>query len=157
MKSKIIGLIIGVIVLGGLIINSLLNVQTPQENISIQVVATSTVATSSSNILVNTPVVKPVTNTPKPQPTPAPTSTPPAITGYTSVQVSAHADRASCWSIVNNNVYDLTNWINKHPGGQSEITAMCGKDATNAFDNQHGGDAKPERILASFLIGAFIK
>jgi cytochrome b involved in lipid metabolism len=64
-----------------------------------------------------------------------------------------HADAASCYSVVNGSVYDLTNWITKHPGGQQAIKGLCGKDGTAAFTGKHGGQQKPETMLASFKIG----
>ncbi len=97
-----------------------------------------------------TPVV--VTPTPAPvTPAPAPQATPVA-TGITKVEVAAHANEASCWSIINGGVYDLTSYVPRHPGGKSEILAICGKDGTRLFEGQHGGDSKPERILSGFFV-----
>ncbi|MEN9647706.1 MAG: hypothetical protein RLY57_510 [Candidatus Parcubacteria bacterium] len=163
MKSKIIGLIIGIVVLGGLMITSFLNSTQQTEQSLTTTNATGTKSTSTTTITTPTTSTNQTgqQTTPKP-PVPTPSTnnsgipTPPPITSYTSVEVAAHTDKTSCWSIVNGNVYDLTNWISKHPGGQREILAMCGKDATSAFEGQHGGDSKPERILASFFIGALI-
>lgn len=72
---------------------------------------------------------------------------------YTLADVAKHADANSCWSAVNGKVYDLTKWINQHPGGPKRILAMCGKDASDAFNGQHGGQARPEKELAGFEIG----
>jgi cytochrome b involved in lipid metabolism len=58
---------------------------------------------------------------------------------------------------VNTNVYNLTSWINSHPGGSRAILGMCGKDATTAFLNQHGGQKRPEQELATFFIGNYKK
>jgi cytochrome b involved in lipid metabolism len=74
------------------------------------------------------------------------------VSGITMAEVRTHADASSCWSAINGSVYDLTAYIPKHPGGKGEILAICGKDGSSAFDGQHGGDAKPERILASYKI-----
>ncbi len=76
--------------------------------------------------------------------------------GYTASQVASHDSAASCWTVVNGNVYDVTSWITKHPGGQAAIKMMCGADASDAFNQQHGGQGGPERILASFKIGTFL-
>lgn len=80
----------------------------------------------------------------------APTPKPDA---YTMTDVRAHASAESCWSVVNGSVYDLTAWINRHPGGKSAITGMCGKDGTASFEREHNGDSKAESRLASFLLG----
>jgi cytochrome b involved in lipid metabolism len=54
-------------------------------------------------------------------------------------------------------VYDLTRWISDHPGGEQAILSICGKDGSSAFDNQHGGQSKPERILAGYEIAPLVK
>jgi len=67
--------------------------------------------------------------------------------------VAQHATADDCWSVVNGNVYELTQWISGHPGGSSAIESMCGIDASTMFNNQHNGQGKPEAELASFQIG----
>lgn len=94
--------------------------------------------------------------TPTPTPTPSPTLTTQTSVGFTQSQVEANNSSAKCWSIINDNVYDLTKWIKSHPGGQSAITFICGKDGTDAFLAQHRGQASPFSRLASFYIGPFI-
>lgn len=96
-----------------------------------------------------TPAPAPVVTTPKPEPVPTPT---PVATGITKAEVATHANVDSCWSIINGSVYDLTSYIPRHPGGKGEILAICGKDGSRLFEGQHGGDSKPERILAGFYI-----
>jgi len=76
---------------------------------------------------------------------------------FTLVDVAAHATVASCYSAVNGNVYDLTSWISKHPGGDRAILGICGKDGTSAFTGKHGGQEKPEAALKYFLIGTLAK
>lgn len=71
-------------------------------------------------------------------------------------EVSAHASIESCWTAIEGSVYDLTSWINEHPGGRSAIIRLCGTDGTDEFNRQHGGEARPERELATFRIGALI-
>lgn len=89
---------------------------------------------------------KVVTNTPAPAPAPA-------VKSYTTSEVAKHNSDASCWSIVRGKVYDLTSWINKHPGGKRAILSMCGVDATEEFSEEHGGDSKPESVLTGYEIG----
>jgi cytochrome b involved in lipid metabolism len=96
-----------------------------------------------------TPPTKPTTttttttnNTPKPpvvevpvDPTPTPTPTSPS---YTTADVAAHSTSNSCWSIVNGKVYNITSYIEKHPGGPEAILKICGKDGTSTLHRQHG-------------------
>lgn len=72
---------------------------------------------------------------------------------YTAQTVATHNTKASCWTIVNGNVYDITGYIVQHPGGQSKISSICGIDGTSAFTGQHGGQSRPENTLAKFLLG----
>ncbi len=86
-----------------------------------------------------------------------PTETKPMVKVFTMAEVALHADATSCYSVVNGSVYDLTNWITKHPGGQQAIKGLCGKDGTSAFTGKHGGQQKPETTLAGFEIGVLVQ
>jgi cytochrome b involved in lipid metabolism len=94
-------------------------------------------------------VPAPTPASPVPDPAPVIVSSP-----YTKSEVAKHANSSSCWSIINGSVYDLTAYIPKHPGGESRILKICGKDGTALFEDQHGGDSKPESILAKQRLGA---
>ena len=72
---------------------------------------------------------------------------------YNLSTVAQHSTGKSCWTVINSGVYDLTKWINQHPGGPAVIEAICGKDGTSAFNGQHMGQSRPENILASYKIG----
>ena len=93
----------------------------------------------------------------KPAPVaPAASSSTSKVAGtYNSADLALHASKKSCWSAVGGNVYDLTQWIAKHPGGQSVIEGMCGRDGTSAFNGQHAGASKPANFLAQYKIGKF--
>jgi len=66
--------------------------------------------------------------------------------------VASHVDATSCWTVIDGNVYDLTSWIGKHPGGDKAILASCGKDGSQLFDNKHGMDPKKWEWLQSFKV-----
>ena len=74
-------------------------------------------------------------------------------TTFTAAQVAQNSDATSCWASVDGSVYDLTEWISEHPGGSREIEALCGTDATAAFQRQHGSNAEAQRELAGFKTG----
>ena len=86
------------------------------------------------------------------KPTPSATLTGPII--LSAAEVAKHNTSSDCWSIVNNQVYNLTSYVNSHPGGAANINNMCGKDASPAFSNQHSNQAKPNNVLSDFVIGA---
>lgn len=100
-------------------------------------------------------ITKPVVT--KPTTTITTTTTPATVKTFTIAQVATHNSEANCYSAINGNVYDLTAFITKHPGGDRNILRICGIDGSAAFDGQHGGDSKPERILAGFEIGTLVK
>jgi cytochrome b involved in lipid metabolism len=82
-----------------------------------------------------------------------PTTTSTATKAITLEEVKKHSTEADCWAAINGKVYDLTAWIDKHPGGDRNILRICGMDGTKAFEGKHGGEAKPEKILEGFAIG----
>ena len=99
-----------------------------------------------------TPAATPsVSATPTSTPSPTASSTPDA--GITRAQVEMRNSKSACWSIIDEKVYDLTRWIDSHPGGPSYIQFICGKDGTNSFKAQHSGRPNPTARLADFLLG----
>lgn len=80
-----------------------------------------------------------------------------ATTTYTLAQVMQHKTPTDCWTTVSGGVYDLTPFVNQHPGGVENIIKICGIDGTTAFSAQHGGQRKPEKELVSLKIGTLTK
>jgi len=68
-------------------------------------------------------------------------------------EVKKHNSADDCWSIIDGNVYDLTNWVNSHPGGSSRITSICGKDGTSNFLGQHSNSNSAKSQLTRFELG----
>lgn len=83
---------------------------------------------------------------PSPQPASGPAS-------FSIGMVKDHAGKNDCWTTINQKVYDLTSFIDEHPGGAKDIIKICGRDGTSAFKNQHGQASGPEKTLAEFYIG----
>ncbi|MDR9444384.1 MAG: cytochrome b5-like heme/steroid binding domain-containing protein, partial [Microbacteriaceae bacterium] len=86
-----------------------------------------------------------------PEPEPVEEETEPA--GYTLADVQQNDSPSSCWSVINGNVYDLTAWIDNHPGGASRIESLCGGDGSSAFNSRHGGQSNAESTLQGYLLG----
>jgi cytochrome b involved in lipid metabolism len=76
---------------------------------------------------------------------------------FTSSDVAAHNKPSSCWLIIHGNVYDVTNFLDIHPGGADVIIPYCGKDATQPFETQdrsRGTHSQSARdLLAQYQIG----
>lgn len=54
--------------------------------------------------------------------------------------LSQHNKQSDCWIAYNGKVYDITNYLPKHPGGASRITPYCGTalEFEKAFTKKHG-------------------
>lgn len=54
--------------------------------------------------------------------------------------IAKHNSARSCWLIIHDKVYDLTEFLPHHPGGRKVILRNAGKDSTGDFDLIHSID-----------------
>lgn len=80
-----------------------------------------------------------------------------SATSYSLAEVAKHNSQSSCWTTINGGVYDVTTWIGSHPGGSQAILSLCGKDGSQAFNDQHGEQQRVLSVLAGFKIGLLVK
>jgi hypothetical protein len=67
-----------------------------------------------------------------------PVAAAPAAGGkYSMAEVALHADADSCWVVVADEVYVLTDFLDEHPGGKALLLSVAGTDATNTFNGIH--------------------
>ncbi|KAF7166458.1 hypothetical protein CNMCM5623_000113 [Aspergillus felis] len=52
-------------------------------------------------------------------------------------EVSKHKTPDDCWIVVDNKVWDVTDFVEEHPGGSSVILRYAGRDATKAYSEVH--------------------
>lgn len=71
---------------------------------------------------------------------------------FKMAEVATHNTREDCWIVMDNYVYDITSYIDRHPGGTGPITNMAGKDATDVFSNYHAARVYKD-LLPKYLIG----
>ena len=91
-------------------------------------------------------------------PAPTPTKATEVIpAGYTMKMVAENDKASSCWSVIEGNVYDLTKWINSHPGGSGAIVSLCGIDGTAKFKGMHGNQPQQASRLSGFKLGPLSK
>ncbi|KAI2806500.1 Regulator of nonsense transcripts upf2 [Blomia tropicalis] len=70
----------------------------------------------------------------------------------TLAEVSEHWMPNDCWIVVFDRVYDVTDFLDEHPGGQYIMLEHAGRDATLVFrGSRHGRDAYD--MLDKYLIG----
>ncbi|KAL5290757.1 hypothetical protein ACFFRR_010246 [Megaselia abdita] len=76
---------------------------------------------------------------------------------YTSQEVAVNngQDGKPVWMIIKGKVYDVTPFINSHPGGSELLMEYAGKDATKAF-NRAGHSADACKDLKNYEIGELI-
>jgi len=72
---------------------------------------------------------------------------------WTWQEISEHSTRKSIWLYVGRDVYDVTNWLTKHPGGEELLLLFAGRDCTESFRAYHPFTEKPFAILEKFKIG----
>jgi linoleoyl-CoA desaturase len=64
--------------------------------------------------------------------------------------IEKHNRVADCWVVVDNGVYDLTDWIPRHPGG-AMLGVLAGEDVSAFFHTSHLRDVRP--VLEGYRIG----
>jgi L-lactate dehydrogenase (cytochrome) len=52
---------------------------------------------------------------------------------YSWDEISKHNCRESCWLVVKGKVYDVTEFIPKHPAGEKAILRHAGQECTEDF------------------------
>jgi len=71
---------------------------------------------------------------------------------FTREEVAEHKTEGDCWLILHGNVYDVTKYLDEHPGGPEIIADNAGGDATDEFeDTGHSEDAR--ETLKKYLVG----
>jgi len=74
---------------------------------------------------------------------------------YSKKEVAKHTDKSSTWIIIHNNIYDVTKFLEEHPGGEEVLLEQAGKDATENFEDVgHSTDART--MMKDFHIGELI-
>lgn len=62
---------------------------------------------------------------------------------FTRNDVADHFDFGDCYVIIGDFVYDVTSFLEQHPGGMSVIVEFAGGDATTAFEDMgHSDEAR---------------
>ncbi|WWC87524.1 uncharacterized protein L201_002414 [Kwoniella dendrophila CBS 6074] len=73
---------------------------------------------------------------------------------YSLEQLKEHGTRESLWMLLHDKVYDVTAFIDEHPGGDEVMIEEAGRDATEAFEDVgHSDEARD--MLPKMLLGDF--
>jgi cytochrome b involved in lipid metabolism len=79
----------------------------------------------------------------------------PAVATFTANDVAKHSTQNDCWMIINGQVYDLTDYISSHPGGDAMLQA-CGGDGTTLFNTNPRHSSYANDLLLQYNIGVVI-
>ncbi|ORY98402.1 cytochrome b5-like heme/steroid binding domain-containing protein [Absidia repens] len=71
---------------------------------------------------------------------------------FSTADVNAHQSRGDLWVVVHNKVYDITEFVVEHPGGEEVLFDEAGKDATESFEDIGHSDEARE-MLEKYLVG----
>jgi hypothetical protein len=79
---------------------------------------------------------------------------PGVVPTWTSAQVAAHDKQSDLWMIVDGKVYDVTDFVLEHPGGEEALLkdGIPGRDATKEFHGPHHPD-RAHATLPDYYIG----
>ena len=69
----------------------------------------------------------------------------------TMAEIRKHNKEEDVWIVVNNKVYDCTEYLDLHPGGADSILINAGEDATEDFVAIHS--TKATKMLEKFYVG----
>lgn len=71
---------------------------------------------------------------------------------YTLEEIRAHNMSNDTWLIIHDKVYDITGFLEEHPGGEEVLLEQAGADATESFEDVgHSTDAR--EMLEQYLVG----
>lgn len=67
-------------------------------------------------------------------------------------ELAKHNKREDCWCAVRGKVYNITRYLDYHPGGADQLIRAAGIDATSLFDEFHAW-VNIDQLLAKCYIG----
>ncbi|XP_028258569.1 cytochrome b5 type B [Parambassis ranga] len=71
---------------------------------------------------------------------------------YTLEEIRLHNMSSDTWLIIHDKVYDITGFLEEHPGGEEVLLEQAGADATESFEDVgHSTDAR--EMLQQYYIG----
>ncbi|KAM9047036.1 cytochrome b5 type B isoform 3-T10 [Megaptera novaeangliae] len=75
-----------------------------------------------------------------------------SVTCYRLQEVAKRNSPKEIWLVIHGRVYDVTGFLNEHPGGEEVLLEQAGGDATESFEDVgHSSDAR--EMLKQYYIG----
>ncbi|KAJ6850079.1 cytochrome b5-like [Iris pallida] len=66
--------------------------------------------------------------------------------------VAKHNSKEDCWLIIGGKVYDVTKFLDDHPGGDDVLLSATGKDATDDFEDV-GHSTTARAMMDEYFVG----
>ncbi|KAI9337915.1 acyl-dehydrogenase domain-containing protein [Zopfochytrium polystomum] len=79
-----------------------------------------------------------------------------ALPTFSLADVAAHATESDAWIAVDGKVYDVTDFLDAHPGGKRILAQHLGKDATKQFALFHNLDSVAAKYDSKLVIGTLV-
>ena len=74
---------------------------------------------------------------------------------FSAEEVARHNKVSDCWLVIQNKVYDVSKYLNDHPGGVEIVSDIAGQDATEAYSDV-GHSKESDQILLTLYIGDLV-
>nr|XP_004661712.1 cytochrome b5 type B [Jaculus jaculus] len=75
-----------------------------------------------------------------------------SVTYYRLAEVAKRNTSKEVWMVIHGRVYDVTRFLNEHPGGEEVLLEQAGVDASESFEDVgHSYDAR--EMLKEYYIG----
>ncbi|CAL1361623.1 unnamed protein product [Linum trigynum] len=71
---------------------------------------------------------------------------------FTLAEVSEHNTAKDCWLVIEGKVYNVTKFLEDHPGGDEVLLQSTGKDATEDFEDV-GHSTSARAMMDEFYMG----
>ena len=71
-------------------------------------------------------------------------------------EISKHNTETDCWIVINGNAYDVTDFLDDHPGGSAVVLEAAGMDSTTPFLDAHPEDIMKLTLGPAGLAKAFV-
>ncbi|XP_045132260.1 cytochrome b5-like isoform X2 [Portunus trituberculatus] len=71
---------------------------------------------------------------------------------FTLEEIAKHKTPDSCWFIIHDKVYDVSKFLDEHPGGEEVLLEQAGQNVTENFEDVgHSTDAR--EMMMEYCIG----
>ncbi|KAH7838786.1 hypothetical protein Vadar_031184 [Vaccinium darrowii] len=71
---------------------------------------------------------------------------------FTLAEVAEHNTPKDCWLVISDKVYNVTKFLEDHPGGDDVLLSATGKDATDDFEDV-GHSTSARAMMDEFYVG----